>query len=364
MMRVLRPAVFLLCLVALTPAAAVEVQGLYEAEVEQAERTEQARRQAVRAALERVLVKVTGHAALDESLQPLVKGAERYVQRFRFQAVEEPEAGTSEAEDLPAGRLQVRFDREAILEALRQRGQPVWPATRPRTAVWLAVEDGGGRRLVGGNGNDPWGAALRAQAGARGLPVAVPLMDLEDRSRVEPADIWGGFRGVIEDASERYGAQAILVGRAFRTGGGTWRARWALYQGNSDLRWEARGATPEAVAAAGIDGAAEALAKRFAQVYGAGTTGGMTLEVTGVTDLAAYRRIIDYLGGIDGVAGVRVLSVSPDRLRCRLDLEVAARNIVQTIGLGTVLEEAGTAETEAAPPPEGAAVARRYRLSP
>ena len=363
MMRTFRPVVFLLCLLALAPAAAVEVQGLYEAEVEQAERTQSARQKAVRAAMERVLIKVTGRSVRDESLQPLVDNAQRYMQRYRFEASEESEGEGAGTEEAPAGRLQVAFDRDAILEALRERGQPVWSATRPRTAVWLAVEDGGGRHLVGTNEEGAWVEALRKAARARGLPVALPLMDLEDRARIEPADVWGGFRGVIEDASERYGAQAILVGRAFRTGG-AWRARWALYQGNSAQRWEARGASPETVAAAGIEHAAEALAKRFAQVYGAGTTGSVALEVTGVTDLAGYRRVLDYLSGIDGVAGVRVLTAEPKRLRCRLELEVAVRNVVQSIGLGSVLEEVETAEMDAASPTEGVAAARRYRLLP
>lgn len=364
MMRILRPVIVLLFLLAGGPVAAVEVRGLYEAEVAQARQTDEARRAAVRAAMEQVLTKVTGRTALGESLVPLVEDAQRYVQQFRFEENEKPEGAANGAGDAPAGRLRVSFEREAILEALRQRGQPVWPATRPRTVVWLAVEDSGGRRLVNANDSSPWVEALREQARVRGLPVVVPLMDLEDRGRIAPADVWGGFRGVIEDASGRYGAQATLAGRAFRANDGGWRARWTLYQGNSDRDWETDGASPEAVAAAGINDTAEALAKRFALVYSAGTVGGMTVEVTGVADLADYRRVFDYLSGLDGVAAVHVLRVEPTRLRCRVDLEVARRNVVQTIGLGSVLEQAGTAEGEAVPSPEGMAEVRRYRLLP
>ena len=373
MMRLLRLLLLGLGLVAAPPGAAVEVQGLYEARVPQTERGPAARSAAIRLAMERVLTKVTGRVALDKALQPLVDDAERYLRQYRFEEVERTEeevapeeagAPEEEAEGKPLGHLRVWFDRQPILEALQQRGQPVWPATRPRTLVWLAVEDGGGRHLVGANEAGPWPETLRQRAEARGLPAALPLLDLQDRARIESADVWGGFRQVIEKASERYQAQAILVGRAFRSGKGVWQARWSLYQGNSDRHWQARVASREAAAAAGVDGAADALAERFAQTYGPGAAAGLLLQVDGVGDLAGYRRVVEYLLDLDGVAELRVMQVEPSRLTCRLALEVAPRHVVQSIGLGSVLEKAEPVATGTEPVTGESDQARRYRLQP
>ena len=47
-------------------------------------------------------------------------------------------------------------------------------------------------------------AALRARAAYRGMPLQLPLMDLEDQAGLTPADVWSGYQPGIRQASARY----------------------------------------------------------------------------------------------------------------------------------------------------------------
>ena len=106
---------------------------------------------------------------------------------------------------------------------------PVWGPERPLTLLWVAVDDGvGGRALLGANETTELGAPTTPQmtallttvreeivaaADERGLPIAWPLLDLEDLNAVTFTDVWGGFEDRIVAASTRYRADAVLIGR-------------------------------------------------------------------------------------------------------------------------------------------------------
>ena len=107
---------------------------------------------------------------------------------------------------------------------------PVWGPERPLTLLWIAVDDGvGGRALLGANeigraralptpaddgaAHDGPRREIAAAADERGLPIAWPLLDLEDLNAVSFIDVWGRFEDRILAASVRYRADAVLIGR-------------------------------------------------------------------------------------------------------------------------------------------------------
>src|SRR5690606_10007099 len=139
-------------------------------------------------------------------------------------------------------------DHAAINALLRSHHLPVWGSIRPATLLWLAVEEHGRRRLVSANDTETVAATVVAVAERRGLPVHFPLLDLQDLRRIQPSDVWGDFRDVIESASARYNAQVILSGALARDGD-DYRARFTLYLDGNALRWESRGRLDEVIAA-------------------------------------------------------------------------------------------------------------------
>jgi hypothetical protein len=339
--------VFLLSLFAFGPVTADEVRNLYEAEVPVAGQGAEERQAALRAVFEQVLAKVSGYGAVSREavLSDALATPDRYVQQFRYRE-QSGQAG-------PGGLgFWARFDQNAVNALLRQHQLPVWGAVRPATLLWLAVEEHGQRRLVGANDPSPIAAAAAAQADRRGLPVHLPLLDLQDLQRIQPADVWGDFRDVIQSASERYQAQAVLAGALFRNGD-AYRARFTLYQGNRAQRWEHAGTLDE-VLAAGLDHATDEIAMAYTQAVGGASA--VTVQVSDVRSLADYMRAMDYLDALSGVSRVELVTVESDRIVYRLTLQGAAHTLVQAIGLGDTLAP------DNGPAPIPAQAELRYRL--
>ena len=80
-------------------------------------------------------------------------------------------------------------------------------------------------------------AELLASNGlARGLPLIFPIMDLEDQLTVDDGLIWGRFGKELLQASERYNANCLLIGRLVAHEGGTvtsFSGDWTIVLRNS-----------------------------------------------------------------------------------------------------------------------------------
>lgn len=316
-------------------AGAAEVQGLYEARVPVVSQAEGERRAAIRSAFEEVLVKVTGDRRapslprLDAALeQPL-----RFVQQFRYRPLEEGDGEASEYTQT----IRVTFDPGAVNGLLQEAEVPVWGRTRPTILLWLAVEDDGKRYLVGADARSPVVGAVVHAADRRGLPVLLPLLDLVDQRRIRFTDVWGNFEDAVLDASARYETGAVLVGRVFRASADEWTARWSLYQDHRASHWQSAAARSSDVVAEGIDGAADALGQRYAQLLNAEDTRTLEFVVTDINDLDSYARAMKYLRRLDPVTDVAVASVEPDRIRFRVTIQGDRAGLEQTIGFGDTL---------------------------
>lgn len=346
-------------------APAAEVRDLYEAEVPVADQQVEARQAAIRAGLAEVLVRATGYSGMaqDPALADLLDNAPRYLQQYRYRAAPPTTLPMPDGTVTP-WVLWMSFDANNLHQLLRERGKPVWGKARPLLLVWLAVEDGTGRRLVGAAESGLEQYALEAAARRRGLPLRLPLLDLEDRARVSAGDVWGGFHDTVTSASARYNPQAVLIGRLYRDSRDGWRARWTLRVGDEVMNWDSTAGDPASALALGVDGSADTLSLRFAQVGAAGASADIvTLRITDVSSLAAYARVLTYLRSLNGVTDVQVEQVGPTVLTCRLSMEVATAAVVRTIGLGTTLAAVPVVPVAGAPLTQPPAELN-YRLMP
>lgn len=328
-------------------ARAAEIGGLYEAQVPVTGQREAERQDAVHAAFQQVLVKVTGdrRVATQQRLQTLVQSPLKYVQQYLYRPLPPgfvpPPAPPDAAR--PTQMLWVRFDAQAVDELLRQANEPLWERSRPTTLVWLAVEAPDGRYVVGSGTRFELRAELEAQALTRGIPVQFPLYDAEDQRRIGFADVWGGLEQEVRAASVRYEPEAILLGRASQEAAGRWSARWSLYQGDGVEHWQDSGQQRAEVLAAGVDGAADRLAARFARALSADAALPVDLLVVGVERVEDYARAMKYLQSIDSVGELAVTQVDAAGVHFRLMLRGDRAGLVQTIGFGKVLAPAATA---------------------
>ena len=138
----MRKLLWLLLLLCQTPGA-VEVEGLYQAEVLAKSRSTEDRNQAIRQALQQVLNRIV--IARDQNqpaLQTALEAAPRYVREFQFSLATHPHYGRQN------GRLlRVRFDEHLLQALFKADNIGLWNEIRPQTLLWLIVEQNGQRRF-------------------------------------------------------------------------------------------------------------------------------------------------------------------------------------------------------------------------
>jgi hypothetical protein len=321
-------------------ARAGEVEGLYEVQVPVTSQREAERADAVRAALQQVLVKVTGdrRTMTQQRVQALAQSPLKYVQQYLYRPLPPGYAATDAAR--PTQMLWVRFDAEAVNQLLRQADEPVWGRMRPSVLVWLAVDDEDGRHLVGGDAGSGVQADLAEQAQARGVPLLFPLLDLEDQRRVSFAAVQDGLDQEVGEASARYPAGAVLVGAVRHEPSGRWSGRWWFYLDGKAERWDSAAPQRAEALAAGVDGAADALATRFARASGGREAAPVDLLVTGIDKVEDYGRATRYLQELDAVSDLQVTAVDPAGVHFRLTLRGDRGDLAQAIAFGSVLAPA------------------------
>ncbi|RRQ21214.1 DUF2066 domain-containing protein [Thiohalobacter thiocyanaticus] len=174
---------------ALLSAPAGAVDNMYEVQVPVAERSDAARAEALRQAMTRLLVRVTGErdAARLVGIEALLAQPEQYVQQFHYLDAGAPGSGALE--------LKVRFDGSAVERVLREQGLPVWGRERPPLLLWLAV-GGEQRRLIAADSEHPLPKmAVRVGARQRGLPGCSRCGIWEDHGRWLLGRCMGRFLG-------------------------------------------------------------------------------------------------------------------------------------------------------------------------
>ena len=324
---------FALLLVSVT-AQAARVDDLFRVEVAAAGRDPGSRDAALGQALGQVLVRVTGSAdsLSNPALKPLFKNPSRFAQQFRFSEIPAEKPGQSEQL-----RLWVQFDGVALAREVREAGLPYWGSERPDVLLWLAIDDRGRRYLVSDDSGGDVARSLSQAAYHRGLPLTLPLMDLEDQRAVQFTDVWGGFVGSLEAASQRYRPQVILVGKLGHSGTSSgWRGSWNLLGAGGQQSWTSHAANLEAAVDQGIGEASEWLALQYAVV--ATDEAVRSLLVEGVEGLEDYARVSKYLASLTPVEQVQVARVNGQEVEFSLNINSEERNLLQVITLGRVLQ--------------------------
>jgi hypothetical protein len=339
------------------PSQAAQPNGLYEAEVETLDQGRDARATAMAEAMAAVLVKVSGSSALldEEAIQSAMADAARYAKQYRYRSEEIPlkeRKVTEGGEAAPENRLLlwVGFDSTSIDNLLHRFGFTVWSAARPTTLVWLAVEEGSRRVLVGANDQGLVREVLDAEAQRHAIPLRLPLLDLTDQSKVRPVDIWGGFIDNIEAASQRYETQAVLIGKLY-SAGKHWEARWTLRYQGLQHEWQQSAADVTAVIASGVGGTSDYLSQRFAERSYLGVEQ-LVLRIDGVKGMGDFRRISDYLLSLHGITAMTLRRVDATSSSFLVQIEGGREAVLQAIAMGDVLVKVETPEPEPLLSPE------------
>ncbi len=270
----------------------------FVASVPISDRTESARLAGFSRALEQVLIKASGDPAAVRSSGIDFGQARESVLQFSYTSL--PDPGDPESEQL---RLETRFDPNAVNRLMQQAALPVWPLERPTTIIWVVVNDTGQRRLLSQRNDDRLLAeALQQVAKDRGVPIVLPLLDLSDQQAVDIADIWGGFPEQLQQASARYGANAVVTLRVDGTSN-VWRTRWALDGAGQSGRWSTEDESLLTAVRQGMDRFAGELAanQRVVSRPSTDNSGELRLRIYGIDSVTAYAQVQNYLQGLSVV---------------------------------------------------------------
>ncbi len=216
--------------------------------------------------------------------------------------------------------LEARFDARAVREFLGRQHIATLPDARPTLLLWLLAERDGTPTWAGADEPQDLAVALQQAAGARGLPLLLPVLDLAERSQlpasVDPADK-ASLAG-LNTASARYRPDGVLFAR-LHGGGGRWQVdlRLAL-PGREDAVWMASGAGPQAALDAAFDTIGARLAPAGVPVDG--PLAPVRIAIDGVSDVTAYARVWQHLQQVPGLRGLRPLTLGNGRAMFQFDL--------------------------------------------
>lgn len=339
---------FVGCLSIFTLAAQAQtLTGLYQVREPVASQSSEERAQATLRALDTLLLRLTGDAKAlqNPGLAEVRKDPQQIITQYGY------DAGPPES-------LQVDFDPVSTDRVLRQAGLSLWGSNRPAILSWWLNDSTEGSNLVG----DAQASAepLRRAAQHRGLPLRLPLGDLEEQLVATAKNLEGNDPSPLQAASERYSADALLAVHA-REDAGQWQAKWRLWLGDQREEGTAQGADPAALADAVMLAVSQRLAPRFVVKPGVATE--QLLEVQGMNleHYAALERLLEPFGArLQEIDGERVLyrvNGSAEQLRAQLGL---AR--LQEVPPGEGLAPAPEAATgEPVPPAAAPAAHLRFR---
>ncbi|HAC66863.1 MAG TPA: DUF2066 domain-containing protein [Pseudomonas sp.] len=298
-------------LLVLSPLARAEVvDNLYQVREPVASQQPDERNAALKRALQVLAGRLTGNpqAGQTPGLASALAAPESLISQYSY------DAGPPEV-------LVANFDPAATERALGQAGLSVWGANRPVVMIWWLNDADSGATLLG----DGQPASTGVQRGAQraGLPIRLPLADLNEQLAGTAANIDANDPAALRQASERYGANALLAVHAKPQGNG-WQAQWRLWNNGAAEQGSSQAADQDALAAAVLQDVAGRLSKKF--VSRPGTTQPLTLvaDNSNFERYAQLQKVLEPLSSrlvkVEGTQLTYDLTGNPDQLQAQLGL--------------------------------------------
>ncbi len=174
---------------------------LDESMVKITDRTTQAQNAALQQALSDVILKNSGSesALVDPTVSTAIANPTSYIRQFGYQDIDGQQY------------LQASFDLDKVIKLLRKAHLPVWGKQRPLTLIWLAQQEQGEFNILNDASSTQIRSDIRAFGQSRGMPLILPVMDLDDSMSVSANDVRGMFTEQVATASQRYSTDYFLI---------------------------------------------------------------------------------------------------------------------------------------------------------
>ncbi|HMB42988.1 MAG TPA: DUF2066 domain-containing protein [Luteimonas sp.] len=313
-------------------------QGLYQAEVSVRSQSESERNIGFARGLQQVIGRLSGdrNASARPGVGQELRNARQYVGGYDYRQDE----GISPTTGAPTydTTLVVRYDQDKVDNMVAALGLPVWPQPRPKPVLWLAIDDGHGPRLVG-LAQSSAARSVLDRAVDRGFKLGLPSGTAAEQAAV--GAIWRGDTAAVARLSSRYSPPMQLIGKLSRSDAG-WSADWTFVDSGRVLStWTSAERDARRAMAAGADGAADALVRRYAKASAAGPAGIYRVVFAGINSSEDYMRLSGYLQGLPVVRRVIPVHATPDGLQVDLDLATGLSGFRRLLNDDVLQDEEG-----------------------
>lgn len=211
------------------PVYAVKVN-VYEVQLPVASQTPEARNDASQHGLEQVLLRLTSDKNITSN--PVIKEnlskAGYFVQEYRYAS---PSPNSSEYQ------IYIRFDPTDINRLLNQAGVAYWKDDRPLILAFLTLKKPNGDvDIIGDDETNPIAKEIKHYSHVYGLPLILPVLDMEDLNQFSAEDISGMLLPALKTAGKRYAPDVYLIGNIAQAYGG-YDSRWELISNSANKAW-------------------------------------------------------------------------------------------------------------------------------
>lgn len=309
--------------------SAERVTGLYK-QSEPVSSQEQAERQrAMKAAVAKVLVRVSGHSRVLEALQgqSILTQPARYVESWRYQRQPNSESD--------GYQLQLSFSQAAVEAVLRRHRLPIWSESRPNALLWLVRDDWqAGREIVSLQEETELAEGVIDLARERGLPLVTPLMDLEDRVALSANQLWRQDHEAILQASLRYDADSIVIARYSQTSTGRWLAAWTVWHKDQREVMDLEANSESDAVLNGVSALADYMADQYALVLEEDAGVNVTMTIEGIESFADFTGVLSYLDSLDVIGEATPGLFEGSQLQVSLTLASSVDALLDSLALG------------------------------
>lgn len=307
---------------------AAKVENLYRANFEVESQDPAERDRLVAAGLGRVLMRVSGRESLpaSESLNFALGQAARYLQQFGYDR------------SATGFNLNLNYSRSAIDSLLRKADLPIWPDNRPQVLLWLVQDNIDQRALMAPAEVPGVLQTINTLSADRGLPISLPLMDLDDRIALSRDQAWQLDENALAQASERYPNDATVLGRMSLTGSGQWRGSWLLLDRGQIRLFDAVAVDMESLIEDGLNQVASYLGQQHAIVASPVGLKPEIMQLSDVADFESYVKILNYLNTMAMVRYAEPELIDGKKMRLRLFIDGQLQQLTDAIALDSVLQ--------------------------
>ena len=309
----------------------VEVKGLYTAQIDVIDMEAPAFNHAAKTALLEVVVRVSGVSLATESqdVRDALETPDIFLRQYAYHKRQVDDTGLAGTTQF----LVFEFDQTAINKLLRRAGLPIWASNRPEILLWLGVDNAGQRQLLSSSAM-PWLRRLVEEGSKRrGLPISLPLLDLQDQSAVSVGDVWGMFAERVIDASERYQPSGVVLGKIAKDVNGDWTGRWMLEAEGQTLWQDSRSQKFEEVLSQAIDWVADTVGSRYAVVSTSEQADMVEIDVEGIHSLSDFAAATEYLENMVAVRRLSMVELKANTVKFKVYLEEDLGQLQQALRL-------------------------------